>query len=48
MIRALAVVVSAMVLFVFIRAERKTVAIRHLWLPIIATLIVGVSLNPKV
>jgi Terpene cyclase DEP1 len=39
------VVVSAVVLFVFICAERKTVAIRHAWLPIIATLLVGVSLG---
>jgi hypothetical protein len=39
------VVVSAVVLFVFICAERKTVAIRHAWLPIIATLVVGVSLG---
>jgi uncharacterized protein DUF2834 len=39
------VVVSAVVLFVFICAERKTVAIRHGWLPIIATLLVGVSLG---
>jgi len=39
------VVVSAVVLFVFICAERKTVAIRHAWLPIVATLVVGVSLG---
>ena len=39
------VVVSAIVLFVFICAERKTVAVRHVWLPIIATLVVGVSLG---
>jgi hypothetical protein len=39
------VIVSAVVLFVFICAERKTVAIRHAWLAIIATLVVGVSLG---
>jgi Terpene cyclase DEP1 len=39
------VIVSAVVLFVFICVERKTVAIRHAWLPIIATLVVGVSLG---
>jgi len=48
MIRALAVVVSPVVLFPFICAERKAVAIRHLCLPPIATLVVGVSLNHKV
>ena len=37
------VAVSAIVLFVFIYAERKTVALRHLWLPLVATLVVGVS-----
>ena len=39
------VLVSAVVLFVFIFAERKTLVIRHLWLPVLATLIVGVSLG---
>jgi len=39
------VVLSAIALFVFICAERKAVAIRHVWLPIIATLVVGVSLG---
>jgi hypothetical protein len=39
------VVVSAIVLFVFIYGERKTAAIRHVWLPIVATLVVGVSLG---
>ena len=39
------VVLSAVTLFVFICAERKAVAIRHVWLPIIATLVVGVSLG---
>ncbi len=37
------VVLSAIVLFVFICTERKTIAIRHVWLPILATLVVGVS-----
>jgi lysylphosphatidylglycerol synthetase-like protein (DUF2156 family) len=41
---SLDVVVCAIALFVFICAERKTVAIRHTWLPIVATLVVGVSL----
>ena len=39
------VVVSAIALLVFICAERKAVAVRHVWLPIIATLVVGVSLG---
>jgi hypothetical protein len=39
------VIISAVVLFLFIGAERKTVAIRHARLPIIATLVVGVSLG---
>jgi Terpene cyclase DEP1 len=39
------VVASAVVLFVFICAERKIVAIRHAWLPIIATFVAGVSLG---
>jgi hypothetical protein len=37
------VVLSAVALFVFIFAECKVVAIRHVWLPVIATLVVGVS-----
>jgi hypothetical protein len=39
------VFVSAVALFVFICTERKVIAIRHVWLPIIATLVVGVSLG---
>ena len=39
------VAVSVIALFVFICAERKTVAIRHIWLPIVAALFVGVSLG---
>jgi hypothetical protein len=41
----LGVVVSAIALFVFICGERKTVAIRRTWLPIVATLVVGASLG---
>src|SRR5262249_5268825 len=39
------VVISAIVLFVFIYAERKTVGVRQIWLPIVATFVVGVSLG---
>lgn len=39
------VVVSAIVLFVFIFARRRESGVRHLWLPVIATLLVGVSLG---
>ncbi len=39
------VVVSAIVLFVFVFAERATLRIRHVWLPVAATIIVGVSLG---
>ena len=39
------VVVSAIVLFVFIFAERTSTGVRHIWLPIFATLLVGVSLG---
>jgi Terpene cyclase DEP1 len=39
------VVVSAIVLFVFLFAERAALRIRHLWLPVVATLVVGVSLG---
>ena len=39
------VIVSALVLFVFAFAERRAVSIRHIWLPIAATLVVGVSLG---
>jgi len=35
------VIVSAAVLFVFIGAER----VRHRWIPVVATLLVGVSLG---
>jgi len=39
------VVLSAVVLFVFVFAERRLVAIRHVWLPLLATFAVGVSLG---
>jgi len=37
------VLVSAIVLFVFVFAERAALNLRHVWLPIVATLAVGVS-----
>jgi hypothetical protein len=39
------VFVSALVLFVFIGVEGRRLAMRHLWLPVLATLAVGVSLG---
>src|ERR1044072_2042653 len=39
------VVVSAIVLFVFIAMEGRRLGISLLWLPIVATLLVGVSLG---
>ncbi len=39
------VVVSAFVLFLFIATEGRRLALPRLWLPIIATLLVGVSLG---
>ena len=39
------VFVSALVLFVFIGVEGRRLAMRHLWLPLVATLAVGVSLG---
>ena len=39
------VIVSALVLFVFIWLEGRCLALRHLWLPVLATLLVGVSLG---
>jgi hypothetical protein len=38
------VLVSAVVLIVFMRVERRRVVIRFRWLPIVALLLVGVSL----
>ena len=37
------VLVSAIALFVFVVAEKRRVAIPHLWLPILGTFVVGVS-----
>jgi hypothetical protein len=37
------VIVSAVVLFVFIATERRRAAMPHIWLPVIGTLIIGVS-----
>jgi hypothetical protein len=39
------VIVSAFVLFVFVVVEGRRLAIRTLWLPVVATLAVGVSLG---
>jgi Terpene cyclase DEP1 len=39
------VLVSAVALFAFVRAEGKRLAIRGRWLPVLATLMVGVSLG---
>src|SRR5215212_9955885 len=39
------VIVSAVVLFVFVFAERAVLGIRHVWFPLVATLLVGVSLG---
>ena len=37
------VIVSAIVLFLFIAAEGNRTGMRHRWIPVIATLVVGVS-----
>jgi hypothetical protein len=42
---ALDVIVSAVVLFVFVRIEGARRNMKHLWAPIVATLLVGVSLG---
>ncbi len=39
------VIISAMVLFVFIFAEGKRLSIPNLWIPVVATLAIGVSLG---
>lgn len=39
------VFVSAIVLFLFVFAEGRRVAIPNLWMPVLATLLVGVSLG---
>jgi Terpene cyclase DEP1 len=38
------VVLSAVVLLVFIFSEGRALGVRHLWLPVVATFLVGVSL----
>lgn len=42
---ALDVVVSALVLFAFIFTERRALGIQRVWIPVIATFLVGVSLG---
>lgn len=42
---ALDVLVSAVVLWVFVGVEGKRRKMRHLWLPVAASLVVGVSLG---
>lgn len=39
------VLVSAVVLIFFLRREGRRLSVRHLWLPIVGTLTVGVSLG---
>lgn len=39
------VLVSAVVLIFFLRREGKRLGVRHLWMPIVGTLAVGVSLG---
>jgi len=39
------VMVSALVLFVFVAVEGRRLALKHLWLPVVATCVVGVSLG---
>lgn len=39
------VVVSAVVLWLFILTDGRRADVRHLWLPIVATLLVGVSMG---
>ena len=39
------VIVSAIVLFIFIFVEGRRSDVQHLWLPVLATLLVGVSLG---
>ena len=42
---ALDVVVSAFVVFVLVAVEGRRAEMRHLWAPVVATLLVGVSLG---
>jgi hypothetical protein len=39
------VIVSSLVLWVLVFSEGRRVGVRHLWLPIVASLVVGVSLG---
>ena len=39
------VIVSALVLFVFMSVEGRRLALQHLWVPVVATCAVGVSLG---
>lgn len=39
------VIISALALFVFVFTEQTVVRVRHVWLPVVATLVVGVSLG---
>jgi hypothetical protein len=39
------VVVSALALFVFVFSEQRVAGVRHSWLPVVATLVIGVSLG---
>jgi hypothetical protein len=39
------VIVSSLVLWVFVFSEGQRLGVRHLWLPVIASLVVGVSLG---
>ena len=40
---AIDVIVSAIVLIWFIQSEGKRLSVRHFWLPMVGTLVVGVS-----
>ena len=39
------VIVSSFVLWIFVFSEGRRVGMRHLWLPVLASLVVGVSLG---
>jgi len=39
------VIVSSFVLWVFVFSEGRRIGMRHLWLPVLASLVVGVSLG---
>ena len=39
------VIVSSFVLWVFVFSEGRRIGVRHLWLPVVASLVVGVSLG---